>query len=174
MDKKLLYRQLAGFIFTGIAGTLLHFVYDWSGESAFTAFFSAVNESTWEHMKILFVPMFVFALIQRFLIKDNYPNFWCAKLAGIAAGLISIPIIFYTYKGILGKTVDWFNIAIFFIAAAIAYLTEAYFLKKEEFCKYSSFAFFILCLIALTFVIFTWATPEIPLFQDPLTKMYGI
>ena len=28
------------------------------------ALFSAVNESTWEHMKLLFFPMFVFALVQ--------------------------------------------------------------------------------------------------------------
>ena len=50
MRKRLFFWELAGFLFTGLAGTLLHFVYDWSGDSLWTAAFSAVNESTWEHM----------------------------------------------------------------------------------------------------------------------------
>lgn len=56
--------QFAGFTVTSLGGTLLHFLYDWSNQSIFAAPFSAVNESAWEHMKLLFFPMFIFALIQ--------------------------------------------------------------------------------------------------------------
>lgn len=42
--KNLLKRwQIAGFIFTGIAGVLLHFLYDLTGQSILVAPFSAVN-----------------------------------------------------------------------------------------------------------------------------------
>ncbi len=175
MDKKLFYRQLAGFIFTSVAGTLLHFVYEWSGESPVAAVFSGVNESTWEHMKLLFFPMFFYALFQRFFLNDNSENFWCAKLAGIVSGLAAIPVLFYTYKGVLGKTIDPINIAIFFIAAAIAYITEAYFIKKEKsLCKGNLIPFSVICLIALAFALFTWITPNIGLFEDPITRLYGI
>ena len=55
--------QLIGFVTTVICGVLLHFLYEWSGESIWVAPISAVNESTWEHMKLLFIPMFIFAII---------------------------------------------------------------------------------------------------------------
>lgn len=170
MKKSLTLWQLCGFIFTGIAGTLLHFLYDWTNQSIIAAPFSAVNESIWEHMKLLFVPMFVFALAENRVIGEKYENFWCAKLVGTAAGLLLIPMLYYTYTGALGVSADWFNIVIFFLSAALAYFIEAISLKRKiSFCKSPLTAFAVLCLIALTFIILTFIQPEIPLFQDPST-----
>ncbi len=58
--------QLVGFAFVSLIGTLLHFLYDLTGYKL-TALFSAVNESTWEHMKLIFFPMLAFAVIEYFL-----------------------------------------------------------------------------------------------------------
>ena len=51
--------QLMGFAITSLGGTLLHFLYDWLEKSPWIAPFSGINESTWEHMKLLFWPMFI-------------------------------------------------------------------------------------------------------------------
>ena len=107
--------QLMGFAVTSLGGTLLHFLYDWLNKSALVAPFSGVNESTWEHMKLLFWPMFIYSIVQSFFCKDR-KDFWCIKLRGILLGLILIPIIFYTYNGVIGRSPDWINIAIFFIS----------------------------------------------------------
>ncbi len=174
MKKALTRWQIAGFIFTAIFGTLLHFAYDLSGQSPFLAPFSAVNESTWEHMKILFFPMFVFALVESVFIGKEHQNFWCAKLFGILLGLILIPVLFYTYKGILGFTVDWINIAIFFISAAAAYIFETRFLNRKTTACNSTAAFAAICFILLLFVVFTYVQPKIGLFIDPVSLSYGI
>ena len=63
MGKRLFYWELAGALFTAAMGTLLHFVYDWSGGWGAAAAFSAVNESTWEHMKLLFFPSMVSLIV---------------------------------------------------------------------------------------------------------------
>ena len=163
-----------GFIFTSIAGALLHFLYDWTGRSVYIAPFSGVNESTWEHMKLLYFPLLVFALIQSRYFKDC-KNFWCAKLSGISMGLVSIPIIFYTYNGAFGKSPDWLNISIFFVSAAIAFILEAYILRKGSWeCKHSATAFCIICFIGVLFIVFTFHVPEIPLFKDPVSGGFGI
>ncbi|MBE7055804.1 MAG: hypothetical protein E7392_06810, partial [Ruminococcaceae bacterium] len=65
MKKTVSRWQLAGFIFTGIAGVILHFLFDWTGGSVLVAPFSAVNESIFEHMKLLFFPMLLFAFVER-------------------------------------------------------------------------------------------------------------
>ena len=82
--------QLFGFAVTTLGGTLLHFVYEWTN-SLWVSPFSGVNESTWEHMKLLFWPMLIFAIFESFFFKD-YESFWCIKLKGILLGLGSIPL----------------------------------------------------------------------------------
>ena len=136
--------------------------------------FSGVNESTWEHMKLLFWPMFLFAIVQSFFFRDR-KDFWYIKLRGTLLGLALIPVIFYTYNGVIGTSPDWINIAIFFISAAIVYIYEAKLFQKEPTaCHSSHLSLAALCVIGLLFVIFTFATPEIDIFKDPLTGTYGI
>lgn len=58
MDKtKIKKYQIISAIFVCIAGTLLHFTYEIFGKNNFIASFSAVNESVWEHLKLLFFPL---------------------------------------------------------------------------------------------------------------------
>ena len=166
--------QLLGFAVTALGGTLLHFIYDWTGGAILTAPFSGVNESTWEHMKLLFWPMFIFAIVQSFFFREK-ASFWCVKLRGTLLGLCLIPILFYTYNGVVGKSPDWLNIAIFFISAAIAYLYETRLFNTDKLsCKRSKIALGALIVIGALFIVFTFATPEIGIFQDPLTGSYGI
>ena len=166
--------QLLGFAVTSLAGTLLHFLYDWLGEAKWIAPFSGVNESTWEHMKLLFWPMLLFAAVQSFFFRDR-KEFWCVKLKGILLGIVAIPVLFYTYNGIIGSSPDWINIAIFFISAAITYIYETrQFNNGTTACKNPRLAILLLCAIAVLFAVFTFATPEIGIFRDPLTGSYGI
>ena len=166
--------QLMGFAVTALGGTLLHFLYEWLDGAKWIAPFSGVNESTWEHMKLLFWPMFIFAIVQSFFFRDR-KDFWCVKLRGILLGLILIPILFYTYNGIIGSSPDWINIAIFFISAAAAYIYEAWLYKTERLSgRFPKLAVAVLLAIAVLFVIFTFATPEIEIFKDPLTETYGV
>ena len=174
MKKSLSLWQLGGLTFTAVLGTLLHFLYEWTGLIALAPF-CAVNESTWEHMKILFFPMLFFAFLQSPFFKKEYPNFWWIKLLGITVGTLLIPLLFYTINGAFGKTPDWVNISIFFLSAGIAYLLEGFLFKKQSKpCKANFIAVILLLLIAAAFVFFTFAPPKIPLFQDPLTSRYGI
>ena len=86
-----------------------------------------------------------------------------------------IPILFYTYNGVIGRSPDWINIAIFFVAAAAAHLYEARLFKQENLrCKHPKIACAALCAIALAFIVCTFKTPQISIFRDPLTGTYGI
>ena len=166
--------QLMGFAVTALGGTLLHFLYDWLGQAAWIAPFSGVNESTWEHMKLLFWPMLAFATVQHLYFKQR-EDFWCIKLRGILLGLGLIPTLFYTYNGVIGKSPDWLNIAIFFISAAAAYLYETrHFNNAPLPCKHPRRALALLCGIAALFVVCTFHPPAQGIFQDPLTGTYGI
>ena len=166
--------QLFGFAVTALGGTLLHFLYDWLGKSVWIAPFSGVNESTWEHMKLLFWPMFIYAILQSLFWGDR-KDFWCVKLRGILLGQVLIPVLFYTYNGAIGKSPDWLNIAIFFLSAALAYIYETrQFQSGSYHCPFPGLAAALLVAIGVLFVFFTFHAPELAIFIDPLTGASGI
>ena len=93
---------------------------------------------------------------------------------GTVIGLAFIPMLFYTYNGAIGKSPDWLNISIFFVSAAIAFLAEAHLLRNGFNCKAPRIALAIILIIGVLFVVFTFKTPQLPLFEDPITGTYGI
>lgn len=174
MKKKIFCWQALGVIFTGVLGTFLHFLFELTDKNIIAALFSAVNESVWEHMKILFYPMLAFAFIESCFLESEKEQFWGIKLVGILLGLVLIPVIYYTYTGIFGTSVDWFNIAIYFIVVIISFWTENKFFQKDEgsFMEAET-ALICLGLLAIIFTILTFIPPQIPFFIDPITGKVG-
>lgn len=174
MKQSISYWQVAGFLFTSILGTFLHFLFDLSGQSVIAAIFSAVNESIWEHMKLIYYPMFLFSLIEyRFRGKD-YKQFWCIKLVSISLGLTLIPVLYYTYTGIFGISVDWLNITIFFLSAGAVFWAENKLFQRQDTHRLScKTSFVLICIIGVVFTVLTFSTPEIPFFEDPVVGSYG-
>jgi hypothetical protein len=172
MKRSLPVWQMWGFLFTAAAGTLLHFLYDWT-KAIPVAMISAVNESIWEHMKLLYMPMLLFALVQRRHFREE--GFWQSKLLGFLLGLGLIPVTYYTYTGSLGVSADWFNITIFFLAAAAVFRTETWLMRRKKRWRFSGrVALALVLLLGALFVIFTFLPPRIPLFRDPVSGGYGI
>ena len=155
-------------------GTFLHFLFDLIGGSVAAALISAVNESIWEHLKLLFYPMVIFAVIEYFFWGKEQEDFWCVKLMGILTGLMLIPVVYYTYSGILGVSADWFNINIFFLAAGLVFWLETKLFQRGSSCQLGAKAAILLIgLIAITFTVLTFKPPRIPFFLDPITGTYG-
>lgn len=83
------------------------------------------------------------------------------KLVGILTGLVLIPMLFYTYNGAIGKSPDWYNIAIFFISVAVTFILETWLLKKNTLhCKSPWLAFACICLIGVLFVVLLFYTKD--------------
>ena len=87
-DRKWRTWEVLGLIFVLAAGNLLHFVYDWSGQSPVVGVLASVNESTWEHMKLLFVPFFLFTMVQFIVFAEPLRSFFAAKAASILCKII--------------------------------------------------------------------------------------
>ncbi|MBR2402204.1 MAG: hypothetical protein IKB01_05510 [Lachnospiraceae bacterium] len=174
MKKSVFYWQVAGVLFTIALGVFLHFLFDMTNKNVIAALFAAVNESIWEHLKLLFYPAFLFAIIESKFLEEEYEQFWCVKLKGIILGILLIPVFYYTYTGILGVSAGWVNIAIFVVSAGIVFWVETRRFQKDGQCTLrSEAAIIVLCIIALVFAVLTFVTPKIPIFEDPVTGTYG-
>ena len=158
-----------GVMFVAVFGTILHFLYEWTGESAAAKPFSATDESTWQHMKIMYFPLVIYGAVQWFFFKRKYPGFALVKLVGIVVGLSLIPILFYTYNGAFGRSPDWLNITIFMLADMGAFATEyALFKRENPQSRWCNLAIFGVVAIGVLMVVFTYIPPDLPLFKSPV------
>ena len=155
-----------------IAGILLHFAFDWSNGSALVALFAPVNESIWEHEKLLFFPFTTGAYV---LARRYHISMWAFPcMLALLVGLTLIPCIYYTYTGALGIKADWFNIVIFITAVCVTTLIYAKIIKASRPLTFPpALGELVLFLFLLLFIIFTFMTPQLPLFQDPMDGSYG-
>lgn len=166
--KKLKCYTIIGIIFVLITGSISHFVYEWSGGSFILGFFFPVSESTWEHMKLFFFPMLLYSLFMNAKLKHDFPCITSSLLSGILLGTFSIPVIFYTYSGILGRNLTPLDIATF---AASVILSFAAVYKLTTSCKSAPYTFILklsVLAVAVCFFVFTCHPPDIGIFAVPL------
>jgi len=179
--KELKSWSIIGAVFSAGAGVLLHFVYEIFGGSVWAAL-GGVNESTWEHLKLLFWPVVVFMALEFAVYGRQTYMFLTARLAGLLAGMASIVIFFYTYSGILGYNISAINIMLFFVGVTVSYLVPLMMCRhtdgkvcgnpSDRIAGIAAAAGFVV--MAVLFIIFTEYPPQLGLFQDPVTGRFGI
>ena len=84
-------------VIISIVGTLSHFLYDISNHNKFIGLFSAVNESTWEHIKIALTPTLLWSLVDG-IKYGSEPNYFLAKFVSLLVVILLMPILFYGYQ----------------------------------------------------------------------------
>ena len=167
MNKNIILRfHVISTIFVMILGVLFHFTYDWSGKNIIVGFFSATNESTWEHLKLIFFPMFISSVVGFLVLGKSIMNYWCARLKGIVSAMVFTVVFFYTYIGVLGYNIDIINILTFFVAVLIGEFISYSFMVSNKSCNNISSAIGLMVIFAL-FILFTYSNPDIGLFREP-------
>lgn len=157
----------AGLIFTSVLGTLSHFFWEWSDRSTLIALISPVNESTWEHMKLLFFPALLWSFLLPPAVRKTFPSMRAAVQLGGIAGTLCIPVLFYTYSGILGRTVTAADIAVFYISVIFAFTAAAKLNSANRIFDRQNAVYFLSALFAALFFFFTFNPPNIGIFQIP-------
>ena len=176
MRRQIDWWELGGFLFVAAAGTALHFLYEWSGGAVWAAAFSAVNESTWEHMKLLYVPMFLLSMVQLCFQGRTSSNYLAVRAVSTLFGTALIPTLYYTYTGVLGRSFMAADIAIFFVAAGAAFLLDRSLRRRGALGDgWQQLAgLLLLWAVMFLFLYLTFRPWHIPLFQDPVSGGYGI
>ena len=154
-------------------GALAHFLYDLSHENKILGLFTAVNESTWEHVKIAITPTILWSLIDGYVYGEN-SNYFTAKLASLLILAFFIPLVFYSYTRISKKPILPIDIVIFLVAIILAQLSFTAIINQPAVPYWavylSAFGCFIFFGAYMTLT--TMPLRKIP-FKDPITGQYG-
>lgn len=158
-----------------IISFISHFVFELYPNILISIFFP-VNESIWEHMKILFTSILIYSLIDKIILDKNevkYNNFY---LQTFITAIISIPLYLTIYLPIYHIFSE--NLIISIIILLIVYIIVeiiSYYILKQK--QYNIPNYIITILIILTYIIFTYLTYNPPhnyIFYDTQTESYGI
>ena len=159
--------MLYGVIFQFALGALLHFVYEWTGQNVFVGTFAPINESIWEHTKLVLLPTVLWYTLIYFLKKDKIDidrNKWfLSSFVAFLTGFIAVPTIYYLYTGALGFE----SIAVDVLILLLAFISG--YLAAKHFYRYSdgvSLAFSVTGFIIAyaVFILFTFYQPDLPIF----------
>ena len=152
-----------------------HFAYEKFPNFLFSIFFS-VNESIWEHMKLLYTSIMFSGIIEYIIIKKKNIKVNNFLLSLFISSLLSIPIYLIMFLPIYNRIGENFIIAIsiMFITMLIAQIISYYILKADN-IRYSNITSFLFIIISyIIFGYLTYKPIETKLFFDPIEEKYGI
>lgn len=159
----------------GVLGSVLHFVYDWAKGHPVAAFFSAVNESYWEHSKIGVWPVAALQLVLFALGGWQYPSFIPAATLALYAVPASMIGLVFLYKSVTKRNILWVDILVFFIVLGIAQVVFVLVLDQLQATWMTiAIAAAFLAGLLVSFMRFSMQPPRDPdWFLDPITGKYG-
>ena len=165
-----LRKNIVAFFIIGVLGTLGHFIYEWTNDNYTIGLFFSVNESIWEHLKLLFYPTLIYSVGEYLFLKEKPGNYIPAVVISVIYGMFSIVAMYYIYTGILGRNVDFINTTIFFLGIIVALAKKNKLLKNENFSinLFNVFFLVLALLFGVLFAIWTYNPPSLGIFLPPL------
>lgn len=150
------------FILLSIFSTLFHFLYDVTHFFPFKII-APMNESVWEHSKILIVPFLIFAIIYYIIKKPQRKlNYFAATAkASIIMQLVMITL-YYTYSGIIGRGYLVCDIILTYVCVFIGLFT--FFNTQDKESKFPKTLISLLLLQLILIIVFTFWQPNLAIF----------
>lgn len=162
-------------ILTFLLCFLSHFIYTWF-PNVVTSIFFPVNESIWEHMKMLYTTFLICGIVEYFIMKkfdiDNH-NF---LLTTFIKSIISIPIylvMFLPLYNTFGENM-FISISVMLITILIVNFIGYKLLQFDEFKYQKLIAVIFILIVYVIMGVLTYNPPKSDLFFDTEEEKYGI
>ena len=156
-----MWKWLLAWLLSSLVGTLLHFVYDW-WPNALTAIFTPVNESVWEHLKLLFWPYLAAAWV---LVRTEWEPWraWTGHLTALLAMPAILLGVYYALLAGFDAGADWFNIVLYYLVMAAGFVLARH-VGRYASGRFAAPLLLAVCVYALLLTLFSFAPPTLPVF----------
>lgn len=173
--KKLRKFCIWGVIFVAVLGALMHSLYEWTGNNIIVGLFCPISESFWEHLKIGFYPMLIFALIGYNFVKYEAKNYIFG--VGFSSLILSLCVFitFFIYTSLTGESIIWLDLAFYIIAIIIAFYVFHLLMYAHELPRF--FKGIGIAIILLSILCFSWFSLKLStydLFEEPDTSTSSV
>lgn len=156
-----------GICFAIVLGTLLHFTYQISGNNKIVGYFSAINESIWEHIKLSVFPILIYSFHIYINLHGYIDNFFFSLGISLTLSVIIVPLVFYTYTKFTKSPFFPFDIGIFILAVVIPFRVMEQLIKLPQLpLLFDLLGLVLIVVIPLSFIKFTYQPPNHKLFKE--------
>lgn len=162
-------KNVIAFFVISVLGTLSHFIYNFSGEMSVVGLFFPVNESVWEHLKMILFPALIYSIFEYFTINEKPKNYFTATVSGIYCGMFTIIAIYYIVNGIIGKDVEFVNIASYYVGVIALLIKRSKIIDEEKLTSKNAKLFLSVILVINIILFFVWSfnPPSLGIFTPP-------
>lgn len=168
---------LLGIPFLFLIGACFHFLFELSNKLTIVGTISAVNESVWEHGKMILLPVIcwwsIYYAVNRNKYSININKWFTGLLIALVASLIISPVIFYFYTQAFGIQFLVIDIFILLLSFLVGQCLGLHFYRHAKGIN-AYISITIIVLIFISFVVFTFNPPHLPIFFDSSAGKYGI
>ena len=172
MGSTMLKWDIISTLTTILLGTASHFLYSLSGSFPAIGLFCPVNESVWEHVKLLYFPAVLASLVQ-YRLMPTPCAFLSSRCIGILAGCAAIPLLYYSYTSLLGYGFLAADMGIFVFSSCLCFALSHILTRCPQLCRKTSLWLLATAILGLCFMVFTFSPPHLPPFRDSVTGQYG-
>ena len=146
-------------------GALWHFLYDWF-PCALTALLCPVNESVWEHLKLLYFPPLACAVFLSLRVPGPQRRFWSGILAGVLLSVALLTGSFYTLTAGFGlPSAPTLDIPLYYICLAALWTIARALNRSGAVCRALGLLVIACGAFGTALVVFSIAAPPLPIFQ---------
>lgn len=167
------YFCLVGFIVIGAFCLYLRYAYELTNHNKYISIFSSINNSIWEHIKIIIYPTLIWSIIELPILGSN-GNFIFAIILNVFVSCSFVYVFHLVNNLVFEKPNDYFEIIGYTIAIAIGQFVSFLVLSITSIISlpvYISIIFIVICTI-ICFLLHIYI-PQNYFFQDPVTLEYG-
>lgn len=158
-------------------GAVMHFLYNLTGKLWVVGLISPVNESIWEHTKMVVLPIILwwslYYLVRGKKLNINKDKWFTGGLISLITSIISIPMMYYFYTSAFGIELFWVDIIILLVAITLGQVLGLHVYKYSRGIN-ASVVIVIFIAIVIAYMLLTIYPIKIPIFMDGNTKGYGI
>lgn len=158
-----------------ILSVLLHFLYN-AFPNSITSIIAPVNESIWEHMKLIVTSSIIFSIYEYFIYNKKNIKFNNFLLSYGIANILSIIVYLVIYVPLFDMFGHKLYIAIglLFLIFIFLQVVSYYIMNYKRIGYANQIGILLIIVIYFIFGYFTYQTPRINLFYDYVNKGYGI
>jgi len=169
------YLVILGIPIICMLGTIQHFLYRASNNNFLVGLLCPINESVWEHLKMIYFPILIYWLATFFALRNKEDIdliiYLKALTYTIIIAMLLMLFLYYTYKGIIGKNILIVDVIIYIVAICISQMLGIHFINIINRDKWS-YVVFILVVFLFCFILFQLKTPNLPFFHNTFFHLY--
>lgn len=155
-------------------GSLLHFTYKKSGNNFFVGLFTPINESVFEHLKLVIFPIIIFSIFFYFFTEKRFNNIFFISFISICIACFSVIFINYLGNCLFQRHIPIYSILNYLISMFIGFafilscVNSVYF--NDKFTNVFLLGIILNILLIIITFYFTISPPILPLFTPPNEK----